>query len=168
MRLRFNRNTLVVIGSLAAMGAAYTTYASYKGRHQDRLAAALLKELRKKFNPGIYGLSAEAAFDLDYKDRVLRKVSGQVAILSSDEALKKAQSIHSSFAHWLRGGDDEDRIYGVFRSLDDKVQVSQVAQAYYRKYHVNLIDKLEDKLTEEEINIILEIVKNLNPYTRKQ
>lgn len=166
MRIAFNRNLLIVIGSLAALGAGASLYANVRQKGKDRKAAAILKEVRKLISPASSGLQAETAFSLDYKEQVLSRISGKVIVLSTSMATRKATSIHNAFAGWWQGGDDEDAIYGVFRSLKDKVQVSQVATAYYDRYRVNLIDKLYDKLTESEVKIILDIIKKLPAYRK--
>lgn len=162
-----NQKILITIGSLAAMGAGYSIYANVQQGKKDELSSLLLREIRKVIEPSSSGLMAENAFSIHYQDEVLKKVAGKVFLLSKSAAFKMAQEIHQAFGAWWQGGDDENKLYGIFRKLRDKVQVSQVASAYYELHKVNLIDKLYDKLENKEVTILLGIVKKLPPYKRQ-
>lgn len=161
-----NRNVMIAIGSLAAIGAGATMYINVKQGRKDELAHALIREVKKVLQPSSAGLMAENAFGIHYAEETLGRVQGKILMLKEAVTNGMAQEIHNSFGGWWQGGDDEDRLYGIFRKLKDKVQVSQVAKAYYNKYRVNLIDKLYDKLTDKEVGIILDIVGQLPNYRR--
>ncbi len=161
-----NQKTLIVIGSVAALGAAYSIYAKVQQGRKDQLASALIRAIQKAIEPASSALAAEDAFDIHYTDQVLKKIPGQLYLLSLSETTKLANQIHSSFGSFWSGGDDEDQLYGIFRKLKDKVQVSQVAKAYYTRYKINLIDKLHDQLNNREVDVILGIVQELADYRK--
>ena len=126
------------------------------------LANKLLRELKNRFNPSSLGLVNEKAFDVRYKYRVLNSVSGQVIIIKEQRALQLAKQLEKAMPRWWP--DKEEVIYGVFRSLADKVQVSQVASAYQKEFNMSLIDKLAGHLNGEEISTLLGIVRTLPDY----
>ena len=151
---------LPVIG-LVLTGALY---GSVRRKRKDAIASQLLREVTRIVKPATSGLLSEDGFDVHYADKVLSKVSGRVITLKTSAASKLAQRIHGAWGAWYQGGDDEDKIYGVFRQLKDKVQVSQVAGAYQELYKKNLIDKLHDRFTKSEVQKVLDIVKPLPSY----
>ena len=102
-------------------------------------------------------------FNNVYKNRVLQSVSQTVITLKTQTAIGYASQIYSALNPWYLN-DDEEKIYGVFRSLKDKVQVSQLVFAYQEEYGSNLIDVLKDRLSTSEIKIIMGIVAKLPPY----
>lgn len=133
-----------------------------RDKKRSNLANELLRELKNRFNPSSLGLINEKAFDVRYKDRVLEAISGQVIIIKEQAALQLAKQLENAMPRfWL---DKEEIIYGVFRGLADKVQVSQVTRAYQKEFGISLIDKLVQHLNKEEINTLLEIVRTLPDY----
>ena len=128
---------------------------------KNTLAAKLTRAVSEHIEPATAGILSEHAFDIHLKAKVLEKVKGKIIVLKPDAALKYAQDIHGAWG-WFN--DDENVVYGVFRKLRDKVQVSQVANAYQTTYKENLIDVLYDKLAETEIKKVLAIVKPLPSY----
>ena len=109
-------------------------------------------------------LDAENAFNIYYLTKVLQNVNGQVIAMSESSATSYAKQINKAWGAWYEGGDDEDAVYAVFRKLKDKVQVSQVAKAYQSTYSKNLIDTIKDRLSEDEIKIILNIIGQIPNY----
>ncbi|MDN3492797.1 hypothetical protein [Winogradskyella bathintestinalis] len=97
-------------------------------------------------------------------NKVLQTVNREVLVLKTSTASRYADQIHKAWGSWYQGGDDEEQVYGVFRKMKDKVQVSQVAKAYQETYSKNLIDTLKDRFDKEEITIVLNIVKALPNY----
>lgn len=159
-----NRNMLKIAGGVAGVGLGLSVYMTWNKKRKDKLASQILRELSKLIKPATSGLLSESAFDIHYKDEVLKKVNGRVLTIRADTASKYAEQIHSAWAAWWRGGDDESKVYAVFRKLRDKVQVSQVAKAYQASFKINLIDKLYERLDEKEIRKVLTIVKKLPGY----
>ncbi len=158
------RNLLKIGGGVAIVGLGASIYMVWNKRHKDKLAAEILRELSKLIKPSTSGLLSESAFDIHYKDEVLKKVNGRVLTIRADTASKYADQIHAAWAGWWKGGDDENKVYAVLRKLKDKVQVSQVAKAYQASFKVNLIDKLYERLDEKEVKKVLTIVRNLPGY----
>lgn len=152
---------LVGVASMGALGTVWYVTA----RHKKRAArtSKIFEELTRIFNPSDAGLVAEAAFDIHYHRRV-RQQPPYPETITLQEAQRHAQNIHQAWGNWWVG-DDEDRIYATFRRFTDKVMVSQVADAYQREYGVNLIEKMKDRLDQEEIGKVLAMVRNLPEYT---
>lgn len=159
-----NRNILKIAGGVAGVGLGLSVYMVYDKKRKDKFASEILRELTKMIKPSTSGLLSESAFDIHYKDEVLKKVNGRVLTIRADTASKYADQIHAAWAGWWKGGDDENKVYAVLRRLKDKVQVSQVARAYQASFKINLIDKLYERLDEKEVKKVLTIVKNLPGY----
>lgn len=130
-------------------------------RNRDKLAAEVLREVIRIVNPASQGLVAEDAFDTGYLEQLLQTVGSRIIVMKESAAVRIAEMIDDAWSFW---GDDEDKVNSAFRMLKDKVQVSQVAKAYQRLYNVHLIDKLNDRMSEDEIKVVLFIVSNLPPY----
>ena len=135
-----------------------------RDKKRSRLANELLVELKNRFNPSSLGLVNEKAFDVTYRQRVLDSIQGQVLVIKQSRAIQIAKQLQDAWKPWYLGGDNEDRIYSVFRALEDKVQVSQVADAYQKEFGVNLIDKIIARMDSEEISVLLRIVRTLPDY----
>ncbi len=160
-----NTNSLKITGGCVGVLLMGTLYGHIRKRRKDNLASQLFGEISKIINPATKGLVAENAFDIHYLDKVLSSVSGKVLTLKPAVASRFATRIHNAWGAWYQGGDDEAKVYAVFRELQDKVQVSQVAQAYQKRYGENLIDKLHDRFTSTEVKKVLDIVKPLPAYS---
>lgn len=156
---------LQMAGTTVGLLLIGATYISIRNRKRDQMASQLLGMLGKKLNVQ-KGLNAEEAFDIHYKDRVLQGVSGGVPVLKKTTANRYAAQIHDAFRPWYRGGDLEEVVYGVFGSLKDKVQTSQVANAYQQTYGVALKDQLEDRFDKNELRKVLAIVSRLPAYRK--
>lgn len=162
--MRNQRLTLKIAFPLVGFFLTVSLYGHLRRKRKDAIASELLHEVTKLIKPATAGLLSEDAFDIHYADKVLSKVGGKVLQLKTSAASKFAQRIHSAWGAWYQGGDDEDKIYGVFRELKDKVQVAQVAAAYQQLYKENLIDKLHNKFTGSEVKKVLDIVKPLPSF----
>ena len=158
------KNLLITGGVITAAGCIVSIYFGQRRKKRDKLAAELIKEITKQLKPSTSGLLSENAFDVNYKDEVVRSTGRQILTLKNEVANDYANQINSAWRSWWSGGDDEKKVYGVFRKLRDKVQVSQIASAYLRNFGVNLIDKLNDRLDEKEVKNVLTIVKPLPAF----
>lgn len=156
--MKTKRTVLTIIGVMAGVSLPVILYAGWDRRRKDRLAVKLMREVSQLIEPTTTGLLSENAFDIHYKAKVLDKVKGKIIVLKAEAVNNYAKEIHGA---WGFFNDDENVVYGVFRKLRDKVQVSQVAAAYQDTYKENLIDVLYDKLSESEIKKVLGIVKPL-------
>lgn len=150
----------VSVGTLLIGSTALTI----RKRNRDERTGKLLSAIKAQIQPISNGLMAQNAFDIHYLNKVLQAVSNEVLVLKISTASKYADQIHKAWGSWYQGGDDEEKVYGVFRKMKDKVQVSQVAKAYQDTYSKNLIDTLKDRFDKEEINIVLNIIKALPNY----
>lgn len=137
---------------------------SFDTKKKDELTSKLLIAINAQIEPVKNGISAQNAFDIHYLDKVTQKVSGTILALQKSTATYYANQIKSSWGAWYQGGDDEQKVYGIFRKLKDKVQVSQVAKAYQDNNPKNLIDTLKDRFGTAEIKIVLEIINKLPNY----
>lgn len=155
---------LKIAGGVVGVLLVGTVYGNVRRKRRDKIASELLRELTKVVKPATAGLVGEDAFDIYYIDEVLKKVKGRVLTIKRSAAIKYAERIHDAWGAWYEGGDDEAKVYGVFRELKDKVQVSQVAKAYQDAYGDNLIDKLNDRFGDSEVKTVLDIVKPLPSY----
>lgn len=161
--MKLKRTTLQIMATAAGAGLCATIYIIIQHKRKDQLAVKLLEELNKIISPTSKGLSGEEAFDIQYADEMTKKVKG-VLWLKPEQASKYAKQIYGA---WGVMDDDEDAVYNVFRSMKDKVQVSQVSKAYATAYKTNLIDTLRNKLSESEISQVLDIVRVLPRYRVK-
>lgn len=150
----------VSVGTLLIGSAALTI----RKRNRDERTGKLLSTIKAQIQPIANGLITENAFDIHYLSKVLQAVSNEVLVLKTSTASKYAGQIHKAWGSWYQGGDDEEKVYGLFRKMKDKVQVSQVAKAYQDTYSKNLIDTLKDRFDKEEITIVLNIIKALPNY----
>lgn len=146
---------LLIVGS---------TFLSIRQRKRDQKTSKLLTQIKKQLATTANNLDAENAFDIYYLTKVLQNVNGQVIAMSKSSATSYAKQINKAWGAWYEGGDDEDAVYAIFRKLKDKVQVSQVAKAYQSTYSKNLIDTIKNRLSEDEIKIILNIIAQIPNY----
>lgn len=159
------KDQLLLLSAVATASlGAISAYHVIRKRKQDQLAYELMKELSRLLHPSTTGLLAENAFDTDYKDEVVRNSGRQILTLRNEVAGAYADQLHAAWRGWWLGGDNEKAVYQVFRELKDKVQVSQVADAYLKNHQQHLIDKLNERLDDEEINRILAIVRPLPAF----
>ncbi len=158
------RYLLIAGGVITAAGCVASIYYGQRKNKRDRLASALIRELTRQLQPATTGLLSENAFDIHYTDEVVRSTGRQILTLKSEAAQVHAREIHEAWGSWWTGGDNEQQVYGVFRKLRDKVQVSQVAVAYLHTYGVHLIDQLNNRLDDKEINQVLAIVQPLPAF----
>lgn len=156
-----NRRAIRTIGVITGVSLGASIYTNLNKKRKDKLARDLMREIAKVIQPTTVGLLSEQAFDIHFTDAVISQVSGKVITLKPEAAVNSAKEIRSA---WSWFGDDELKVYGVFRNLKDKVQVSQVAKAYQSTYMENLIDKLHEKLDKKEIEKVLDIVRALPTY----
>ena len=156
--------TYKIIG--ASVGTLFigTTFFSMRKRSRDVRTSKLLTAIQAQIQPISSGLTTQNAFAIHFLNKVLQTVNREVLVLKTSTASRYAGQIHKAWGSWYQGGDDEEQVYGVFRKMKDKVQVSQVAKAYQETYSKNLIDTLKDRFDKEEITIVLNIVKALPNY----
>jgi hypothetical protein len=79
----------------------------------------------------------------------------KVYALKFAEANAKAKGIYDSL-NWY--GDDEDRIYAIFRSLNYQTQVASIVDQYRSLYKTDLLTKLKSSFSDSELNEVLKII----------
>ncbi len=161
--MRLTKTHKIGIGSALGLLVFTVGYISVRAKKRDARYAQLVKAISGVLTDIGGGLDSAKAFDLHYKARVLQNVSQTVITLKKQTATGYANQINSALTPWYLN-DDEEKIYGIFRGLKDKVQVSQLANAYQEEYGNNLIDVLKDRLSTSEVKIIMGIVAKLPPY----
>ncbi|WP_299213726.1 hypothetical protein [uncultured Dokdonia sp.] len=161
--MRFTKAHKITVASALGIIVITIGFVSVRAKKRDTRYAQFLEAISGVLANIEGGLDASQAFDLQYKNRVLQSVSQTVITLKTQTAIGYASQIYSALNPWYLN-DDEEKIYGVFRSLKDKVQVSQLVFAYQEEYGSNLIDVLKDRLSTSEIKIIMGIVAKLPPY----
>lgn len=159
-----NKLPLKITGGVVGILMLTSVYTHIKRKQQDKLASRLLQALHKIIKPASSGLLSEEALDIHYLEDLLKQVNKKILTLNKNAAIHYAEQIESSWGAWYQGGDNEAKVYAVFRALKDKVQVAQVARAYQNRFGENLIEKLQDRFGEEEIKTVLNIIKPLPKY----
>ena len=81
--------------------------------------------------------------------------------MSDQEAIAAANKLGNAMGSRWWHDDDEPAVYNVFRSLDNKIQVSQVAEEYANMWNKDLAGYLIERLNSEEISMILDIINQL-------
>jgi hypothetical protein len=156
-----NSNRLKILGVGTGLALGVAIYFRLRLNKKDQKAEKLLTAVQSQIKPDSIGIISENAFDIHYEEEVKKKIKADLILLKTETAIDYAKQIHSAWSFW---GDDEDKVYSVFRALRDKVQVSQVARAYQSIYNINLVDKMKSKLSKSEIGKVLQIVAPLPKY----
>lgn len=141
---------LLLIGGLLVAG--YFVFSGVlekfglKESKEDAEANRKLKEQEAKYNiwGGIANLSKAAGRNA--KMQVLTKAGAEYY----------AKLINSAFGLI---NDDEQKIYGVFRSIRFKSQVASIVTAYQTLYKKDLLTTLKQRLSQNEMNEIVNIIE---------
>lgn len=105
-------------------------------------------------------------FKLAFTPDLWKGKLSNVATISTKEALKRAKIINSAFGGALN--DDEEKIYGVYRTTPSKASMVKIAAAYFVTYKKDLYQELKSRLHELEVEVIVEIVKSKKDSTPKK
>jgi len=87
-------------------------------------------------------------------------VYGATGVVLLKEAVAKEYALQLRFATY-GPGTDEEKIYGVFRNLKYKSQVSFLAYWFYQQYKTDLYQVLRDDLNDSELATVLQITQKL-------
>ena len=128
----------------------------------------ILKPILSKFEPSqahkndikeIEQLKNENYFDVDYSNELKK----QNVILSLSESGLKTYSkiIYDAKGIPYLTNDDEAAVYGVFRALKSKTQVSVLAGYFFRMYNKDLKTFLQSFLNEKEFGNVATICNKL-------
>ena len=143
-----NPNTLLIVGGL---GIAYFGFINpilkKLGVKKDADALAKDEALKKA--------ETSAAFSPDYW-----KVAARPKLIfgASPSAAQVAKEIKDSFGVF---NDDESRIYAAVKRARTKTMFSQIVSAYRDLYKADLYSVLKDKLSENELFVIVKYVNGL-------
>lgn len=132
----------IIAGVLVAGGVTYAIYRA-TARKMDREAAKFIVKLEAQQEPTGDQLEDNSGFDIGFAYRMREKYGGQLIQLKQDAAERMAQKIADAWGFW---DDSEKEVLSVFRSINDKVQLSQIAEAYQQEEEVSLLDDLSDRL----------------------
>jgi len=157
----------VVMGILVlGLGAWVVHLVKKKGEDKDVAFIDLTNPSSKTRTVVSDDGTADTIIDLDSSDPLnpdfeiaARNMAGSnLIVLKKEKAKELATKIKDA---WSWFNDDEEAIYTVFRSLKDKVQVSQVSAAYKGNLKSDLTSKLDK---EDELSVVLEIIQKLPNY----
>lgn len=140
---KINYNLLIVAGLLVG---GYLAFNKFFGKSkEDKEAEKNLKEQEKKTNiwAGVASLKATI------------KSNQNIYLLTAKDAEIIAKKIEDAWSVW---GDDEEAIYGVFRKLRYQTQVASIVDAYKRLFNEDLLTTLKEKLSDSELNEIINII----------
>lgn len=157
-------NSHQLLGISLAVLFTGVTAVSLRQRIRDKRTGILLQRIKSKTDTSTTLLNVEEAFDVNYLSAVLQGASTTVLVVKKKVASSYAKQIYDAWGSWFLGGDNEAKVYAVFRKLKDKVQVAQVSKAYQELYSENLIDVLKERFSTTEIKQVLEIVAQLPNY----
>ena len=127
---------------LLGTGAIYGTY-RVVARKMDREAAKFIVKLEAQQVPSGDQMEENSGFDTGFAYRMREKYGNKLIQLKQHAAEQLAIKIANAWNWW---GDSEKEVLSVFRSINDKVQLSQVAEAYQAEVGVSLLDDLLDRL----------------------
>ncbi len=144
--------TVVVLGGLGLW--------KWRNAQRDQKASTIFTRLQQLLDDASGQLQWEKAFDVGYPRTLPKRSNQSLLVLKPQVALRYANKIHSAWGSWYQGGDDEAKVYGVFRSLTDKVQISQVSKAYQGTYGKHLIEVIKQRFSQDEIKMLLQIIKS--------
>lgn len=157
-------NGWMLAGGMASLAVIGSTYYHFKRKKQDDIAAKLLVKLKAILNPSADGLLGEVALDPNYHIKMEDKINNLVKI-HPKKAVRAAKKIKGAWKEWYEGGDNEEEVYQVFKNLDNKVAISQVADAY--KKYGGLRLALKTKLDDDEISEVLKIISSRPSFITK-
>ena len=149
--------------TLALMGVVFFWA---RKRAQNKQASEFIRVLSKHLKSSSASIADFEAFSSHYIEQLTREIKGTIITLKPQVALDYATLIHSAWKSWYQGGDDEDQVYSVLRSLKDRVQLAQVAAAYKTNYGIGLVEKLKSRLDDTELAKVVAIITHLPKYSR--
>lgn len=158
---------LLLTGILSSIGIYVIINKAIKKNLKKKIYAALDgstgKTEEKRINDIISGKKSATlsdAFNPKFFQTIAHK-TGRGNPMDPKDAIKKANDIYNS---WNFFDDDEEKVYGVLRSLASKLQVSFVTFWYNKKHGSDLYEDLNYKLSDEEKAIAFGIVRNLPSF----
>lgn len=100
----------------------------------------------------VFDLTSNPYFDpMLYKGKAFAAIGDSVAN-------QYAKDIRSAFGIF---NDNEDSIYTTFAKLKNKMNISEVAEAYYKNYNSHLLPDLLNRLSDKEKALLQNVINNL-------
>jgi len=158
------KNTLV-FGVVALVGFAVYKYVSIGSSIAEGLNLKDSKE-DKRAKKVVVSFEKSRDFKLAFTPGAWKGNFSNVITISPIEAIKRAKVINGAFGGLLN--DDEEKIYGVYRTTPSKASMVKIAVAYWVTYKKDLYQELRSRLDDLEMEIILKIVKSKKDYTPKK
>lgn len=124
----------------------------------------LIKDWAERKGDKIATEQASALRESKYFDpKTYQETGVSSTSLASPKKVKEwAEGIKKAFApSLLRFGiwnDDEDAVYGIFREMSNKAQISQTAEKYYEMYGWDLLSVIDDYFNKEEMAFLYTII----------
>ena len=161
MTTKYLPHILISFSAISLLGLGAYLFAKKK---KDKNAMNFYNEVEKSLIPN-NTFNNSVAFDVNY----WKNIPSGSKLLNNDEAIKLAENLDSYFGWEIplvgRTNVDEEKIYSLFKSLESKAQISQIAYQYFTKYSTTLDLAIKDALYDDEqltvTNIINSKVDNL-------
>ena len=84
---------------------------------------------------------------------------GENNVQKSDKGINSRKCPKSGLIQIGRVNDDEQKIYGAFRSIRFRSQVASIVTAYQTLYKKDLLTTLKQRLSQNEMNEIVNIIE---------
>ncbi len=163
--MKWNKTGIYITGSLILGGIVALGIHLFKGKkkksdkfgnqwvEEDTGLQGGIESNRDNLGAGLIEPNWDNPFDSRFTGEVISWVSPKKVIkLKDDYADKIAQEIRKAKGRFWISNDDEQAIRNIFsKKLKDKVQVANVAQAFFKRYNQDLLSFLKSFLNSSEM-----------------
>jgi hypothetical protein len=150
VKLPDTQKIMSVVSILAVIVVIFVVYKIMTGLGLIKTGAKKKAEAEQKLS--IEELRTTDYFNPEYyKDKFFKKIGVNLASDLAHELRKATRGI----------GTNEEMIYSAFSKLDNKVNISEVAEQYQLHYKTDLRAKLLDELSDKEKVILNELINKL-------
>ena len=146
----------IKLGIIGGVGLASAIAYLIIKKKRDNAATQFYHNMEIELDP-VKNAGNSSAFDIN----LLSKIEEHGTLITPGKANEYAETIASGISklYWWGGFSSAfDEIIAVFRSLQSKVQVSQVAAKYYANEDINILDAFEGGLSNDHYQEIMSIV----------
>jgi hypothetical protein len=150
------KEALIGIATVAVTGICSSAYLVLRTRKRDKKSADFIGELDEKLNPTTSGIDNDDALNPNYHGH-----SDESNRLEKDATIEIAQNIYEAWGQSWWEDDNEKQVYSALGSLENKTQISQVADAYYNEYRVGLREDIKDRMSSSEVAKVMGIINQL-------
>lgn len=78
--------------------------------------------------------------------------------LSDVEVLQAVNRIVKALQGW---GTNESALFSVFKTLDNKMQISQISEKWFKNFGTDMLTEIKNELRESELATLNKIISNL-------